>query len=133
MRAMDNCLSALIPKAEVAVIDGGDSLRQAVEKLNHYHYAEVPVLGSEGHYLYSISSSDILAFLQNRELTLREMEAVHLSEVPIYRPIVPLPINADEETVVKALLGQNYVPMVDEHGIFIGIITRKSFYYQKKG
>ena len=114
---MDNCLSALIPKAEVAVIDGGDSLRQAVEKLNHYHYAEVPVLGSEGHYLYSISSSDILAFLQNRELTLREMEAVHLSE----------------ETVVKALLGQNYVPMVDEHGIFIGIITRKSFYYQKKG
>ena len=59
-------------------------------------------------------------------MTLREMEGVPLSVVPIYRPLTALPLTAEEEAVTSALLNQTFVPMVDERGIFVGIITRKS-------
>lgn len=115
----------MIPKAEVSTLDGGDTLRMAVEKMSHHHYANIPVLGSEGHYLYSISTGDILFYLKSNDMTLREMENVPLSAVPIYRPMMALPATASRQDVSDALLNQNYVPIVDERGIFIGIITRK--------
>ena len=120
-----NVLTALTPKSEVAVLEGGDTLRAAVQKMSHHHFLMIPVLGSEGHYLYSISTGDILFYLTENDMTLKEMETVPLERVPIYRPIMPLKVTASAKEVQRALMAQNYVPMVDERGIFIGIITRK--------
>ncbi|MBQ7243958.1 MAG: CBS domain-containing protein [Bacilli bacterium] len=120
-----NILTVLTPKSEVSVLDGGDTLRAAIEKMSHYHFATIPVLSGQGHYLYSISTSDILFYLKENDMTLREMESVPLEVVPIYRPILPLPVTSTEEEVSNALMNQNYVPLVDDKGIFIGIITRK--------
>ncbi len=121
-----NLLSLLIPKSSVASLDGDDTLRAAVAKMAHHRYSTIPVLGSEGHYLYSISTGDILFYLQAHDPTLHEMEEVPLSVVPIHRPFTALPVTAEEDVVVEALLSQTFVPMVDERGIFVGIITRKS-------
>ena len=121
-----NLLSLLIPKSNVATLDGSDTLRAAVGKMAHHRYSTIPVLGSEGHYLYSISTGDILFYLQEHDPTLHEMEEVPLSVVPIYRPLMALPVTADERIVTEALLSQTFVPMVDERGIFVGIITRRS-------
>ncbi|MBO5529202.1 MAG: CBS domain-containing protein [Bacilli bacterium] len=122
---MTNLLKYLIPKAEVDHLDGGDTLRMAIEKMSHHHYTMIPVLGQQGHYLYSISTGDILFYLTQNDLTLRQMESVPLETVPIHRPIMALPATCSEKEVGRALLSQNYVPLVDERGIFIGIITRK--------
>lgn len=119
-------LSTLIPKSDVACLDGDDTLRAAVAKMAHHRYATIPVIGSQGHYLYCISTGDILFYLQEHDLTLREMENVSLSVVPIYRPLTALPLTSDEQNIKEALLNQTFVPMVDERGIFVGIITRKS-------
>ena len=123
-----NLLTALVPKANVSSLDGGDTLRMAIEKMSHHHFATIPVLSSQGHYLYSISTGDILFYLKENDMTLKEMEAVPLSVVPIYRPILALPVTSTEEEIEKALLNNNFVPMVDERGIFIGIITRKGLF-----
>ena len=127
-----NLLSCLIPKAQVSHLDGGDSLRKAIHKMSAHHFANIPVLGGQGHYLYSISTGDILFYLQENDLTLHEMEAVPIEQVPIYRPMMALPITAREEEVEMALSNQNYVPFVDERGIFIGIITRKKLFEYMK-
>ena len=123
-----NLLTALIPKAEVAVLDGGDSLRAAIQKMAHHHYANIPVLSGQGHYLYSIATGDILFYLVENDMTLKEMEQVPLEVVPIHRPLMALSVNASEEEVENAVLNQNYVPFVDERGIFIGIITRRGLF-----
>ena len=120
-----NVLSVLIPKAEVATLDGGDTVRAAVMKMSHHHYATIPVLGSQGHYLYSISTGDILFYLQENDMTLKEMEDVPLSSIPIYRPVMALPATSSKDEVTDTLLNQNFTPIVDERGIFIGIVTRR--------
>lgn len=122
-----NYIAGLIPKAEVTYLEGNFTIRQAVEKMSFSHYQNMPVLGSQGHYLYSVSTGDILFYLQTHDMNLHEMEGVPLSEVPIYRPIMALPISAQPKDIETALLNQNYVSMVDDHGIFIGIITRRSY------
>ena len=121
-----NILSLLIPKSAVASLEGDDTLRAAAAKMAHHRYATIPVLSKQGHYLYCISTGDILFYLQEKDLTLREMEEVPLSTVPIYRPLTALPVTASSQTVIDALLNQSFVPMVDERGIFVGIVTRKA-------
>lgn len=123
-----NILSAITPKSEVAVLDGNDTLRMAIEKMSQYRYSLLPVIGSQGHYLYSIGTSDILFYLASRDLTIRDMESIPLGSVPIYRPLMALPVTAGEEEVIQALYNQNFVPFVDERGIFIGIVTRRKFF-----
>lgn len=123
-----NVLKSLIPKAEVSTLQGGDTLRAAIEKMSHYHFTTIPVVSEQGHYLYSISTGDILFYLKEHDMTLKEMESVPLEVVPIYRPILALPVTAESQEIVHALLNQNYVPLVDERGIFIGIITRKKLF-----
>ena len=109
-----NLLSFLIPKSEVHTLNGGDTLRMAVHKMSHHHYQ-------------LISTGDILFYLQENDMTLKEMEHVAIESVPVYRPLMALPVSASDEDIGKVLTNQNYVPLVDERGIFIGIITRKRY------
>ena len=120
-----NLISLIIPKSETATLDGSDTVRQAIEKMSHHHYTSIPVLGSEGHYLYSISTGDILFYLSEHDMTLKEMENVPLEVIPVFRPVMALSVTATENDIKRALLNQNFIPMVDERGIFIGIVTRR--------
>ncbi len=122
-----NVLTLLVPKKDVDTITSGDTLRQAVSKLNFHHYADIPVLSEQGHYLYSISAGDMLFYITEKELTLRESESVSIDVVPVHRPARALPVTATVKEIGQVLLEQNYVPLVDERGIFMGIITRKRF------
>ena len=120
-----NLLSCLIPKAQVATLEGGETVRAAVQKMSYHHFTAIPVIGSEGHYLYSISTGDILFYLQENDMTLKQMEDVPLEVIPIHRPLMALSVDASEGEIESALMNQNFIPMVDERGIFIGIVTRK--------
>lgn len=122
-----NVLTLLVPKKDVDTITSGDTLRQAVSKLNFHHYADIPVLSEQGHYLYSISAGDMLFYMAEKELTLRESENVSIDVVPVHRSARALPFTATVKEIGQVLLEQNYVPLVDERGIFMGIITRKRF------
>lgn len=122
-----NVLTLLLPKAEVDHIESGDTVRQAISKLNYHHYGALPVLSKQGHYLYSVSTSDLLYFMAERDLSLQEAENVAVDEVPIFRPNPSLPVTASLRDIHLKLLDQNYCPLVDDKGIFVGIITRKGF------
>ena len=38
----------------------------------------------------------------------------------------PVNINCDMEDLIPTAMRQNYIPVIDDEGIFIGIVTRKS-------
>ncbi len=120
-------MSILVPKAEVIYLEVGVSVRQAIEKIGHHHFSSVPVLSAQGHYLYSLTASDLLAFVADKGLSIKEFESVPLSEVPIYRPIQPMSMLASMEEIAAVLRDENYVPLVNDKGIFFGIITRYRF------
>lgn len=121
-----NLLFFLTPKGKVAYIYDDFTLRQTLEKMEYHRYSAVPILTREGKYVGTITEGDLLWAIKNRySLNFKEAENTTILEIP--RRMDNLPVSADteiEDLIIKAL-NQNFVPVTDDRGIFIGLITRK--------
>lgn len=129
-----NILFFLTPKSEVAYITEAFSLRQALEKMEYHKYSAIPLLDTTGHYVGTITEGDLLWGIKNQyNLNLKGAETVPITT--ILRRMDYLPVNAKSnmEDLIGKALNQNFVPVVDDNGAFIGIITRKDIikYYYK--
>lgn len=121
-----NILFFLTPKSEVAYVDENDSLRQVLEKMEHHGYAAVPLLSSGGKYIGTITEGDVLWKLKKEGFPeLHEMEDISVMEMIRNRDNKPVHINVDMEGLMERIMKQNFVPVVDDDKVFIGIVTRK--------
>ena len=120
-----NLLFFLTPKCDVCVLDSSFTLRQAVEKLNATGRSAVPVIDAEGHYCGTASEGDLLRAVL-KEDTQKDWEHVRLTD--IIRPDFNPPVNAfaSIEDLLQRASEQNFVPVIDDRGMFIGIVTRKA-------
>ncbi|MEY8738847.1 CBS domain-containing protein [Bacillales bacterium AN1005] len=50
---------------------------------------------------------------------------VSLQDVPLHSKYEAISVNSEIEEIVSTLLEQNFVPVVDDSGVFIGIIRRR--------
>ena len=91
-----NILFFLTPKAMCAYIESDDTLRQAMERMEHSGYAALPVLDKSGKYCGVVTEGDLL-------WTLKRLCV---------------------EDLISVAADQNFVPVVDDKGDFIGIVTR---------
>ena len=123
-----NILFFLTPKSDVAYIFEDETLRQTVEKMEHRKFSCIPILNKEGQYTGTISEGDLLwgiKLLNINSTDLKEMENVSIMAIPRRATYKPVHADADMEDLIGKALNQNYVPVVDDKGSFIGIITRK--------
>ena len=122
-----NILFFLTPKSEVAYIFENETLRQTLEKMEHRKFSCIPLLSPDGKYTGTISEGDLLWGMQRLEISdLKEAESVPIMAIPRRANYKPVHINSDMEDLVDRAINQNYVPVVDDQGFFIGIITRKA-------
>ena len=122
-----NILFFLTPKSEVAYIFEKETLRQTLEKMEHRKFSCIPLLSPDGKYTGTISEGDLLWGMQRLEISdLKDAESVPIMAIPRRANYKPVHINSDMEDLVDRAINQNYVPVVDDQGFFIGIITRKA-------
>lgn len=63
----------LTPKSEVAFIYDDETLRQALEKMEHHKYSAVPIINRMGKYIGTITEGDMLWGIKNQyDLNLRD-------------------------------------------------------------
>ncbi len=121
-----NILFFLTPKSDVEYIYDDFSLRQTIEKMDHHHYTAIPILSRSGEYIGTITEGDLLRVIKDKfSLTLHEAEDYPIKQVPRRWHNNPVNINCDIEDLLLTAMKQNFVPVVDDNGRFIGIITRK--------
>ena len=122
-----NILFFLTPKAQVRYVGADDTLRQALEKMDHYQYASVPIVDEKtGSYIGTLTEGDLLRTIKEQyDLSLRKAEDIPLLQIPRKRDYLPITASANIEDIVQAAISQNFVPVVDDLGCFIGIITRR--------
>lgn len=119
-------VSFLTPKKEVQYLYEDFTIRQALEKMEFHKYGTIPVLErATGKYLYSLSEGDFLWHMKKSGLTFEDLSSLPLSDVKPSRALLPVPINASMEELYALVEKQNYVPILDDLGVFIGIVTRK--------
>ena len=121
-----NILFFLTPKSEVAYIYAEESLRQALEKMEFHKYSAVPILTRQGRYVGTLTEGDLLWYIKNQlDLSLQNAQRIPVTEIP--RRLDNFPVSADcrMEDLLDKAMQQNFVPVLDDEGKFIGIVTRK--------
>lgn len=121
-----NILFFLTPKEDVAYIQESDTLRQAMEKMEHRGYTAIPLLTEDGKYVGTVTEGDILWQLKRQGFpSLDTLEHSSVSEVKRRREVRAVSVSASMESLLERVLEQNYVPVIDDNQIFIGIVTRR--------
>lgn len=117
----------LTPKADVAWVKTTSTVRQAIERMEHYRYTAVPLLTPEGAYAGTLTEGDLLWFLKRSpSLTFADTERIPLESVERRLNVAPVRVDADIEELFALALDQNFVPVIDDRGAFIGIVRRRS-------
>ncbi len=120
-----NLLFFLTPKCDVCVLEKDFTLRQAIEKLRSSGRAAVPVIDEQGYYCGSVSEGDLLRGVLQTENS-KEWESIPLTEVMRTDFCPPVTVMTGLEDLLRTATNQNFVPVVDDRGMFIGIVTRKA-------
>ncbi len=121
-----NIIFLLKPKATVAFLYEDSTIRQGLEKLRARGYTAIPVIARDGRYVGTVSEGDFLWHLVDTGTgDLRSQEAFGLRSIlrPGWNP--PVEITATMEELLLRVMEQNFVPVVDARGVFMGIITRR--------
>lgn len=126
--------SFLLPKDQVAFITSSISMREALEQLENHYYSAIPIIDEEGKYVGTLSEGDLLWKLKNTEgLSFENMTEVTVSTIQRHVHNESVVIHAQMEDMLTLAADQNFVPVVDSSGIFLGIIRRKDIieYYTR--
>ncbi len=124
---MNNIMRFLTPKSSVAYLDSAATVRNGFEKMTYHKYRAIPVISSDGIYLGTVTEGDLLrSMLSNGGSNMHEHEKVCIRDVirPDWNPAVSITCNVDQ--LFHRVAEQNFVPVVDDRGVFIGIVTRKA-------
>lgn len=124
-----NIAAFLLPKAEVAYLRDNMTLRQGLEKLRRSGYTAIPVIDTEDRYIGVISEGDFLwnILAHNKSLddiTLKSLESMSVRDILQNGKVRPTCIDTDMEELLERAKNQNFVPVIDDRNVFIGIVTR---------
>lgn len=121
-----NILFFLTPKEDVSHVEETDTLRQVVEKMEHHGYTAIPLLSKDGKYIGTITEGDLLWFLKDRNFPdLKMLEDMPILSIERRRDNTAVNIQESMEDLFDKVTNQNFVPVVDDKKVFIGIVTRK--------
>lgn len=116
----------LIPKAEVVYLHTDSNMRQALEKLERHRFTAIPLVDKAGKYAGTLTEGDLLWKIKNTfQFMFSRAERIKISDVPRRIQNKPVHIDAEMEDLLSLAIAQNFVPVVDDHEIFIGIIRRR--------
>ena len=122
-----NVISLLTPKAQVSYLYGDFTVRQGLEKLRNCGYTAIPVLSRDGQYVGTVSEGDFLWNIldgDNNSLRAKERQPLRQLLRPGFNPAVRIDVAMVE--LVERAMRQSFIPVVDDRGAFVGIVTRQN-------
>ncbi len=115
----------LLPKQEVVCLSTHSTLRQTLEKMEFHRYTAVPILKENGAYAGTVTEGDLLWFFKSKQdLNFETAHHFTLDDVPLRTKHETVRIDSNMEDLLRLAKVQNFVPVVDDNGIFIGIVRR---------
>ena len=131
----------LLPKNRVAYLYDDFTFRQGLEKMRHHSYTAIPVISRDGQYVGTVSEGDFLWRLLSDDpegqvfRSMKDLEQLHVSDILQNNSYPPVRITVSMEELLHSAMNQNFIPVVDDTGVFIGLVTRKDiirYFAQKK-
>ncbi len=121
-----NIFMLLKPKLEVAYVYEHYSMRQCLEKMRYHGYSAIPVINNKGEYVATLSEGDFLwNIVENNFSDMESLELTPINYILNEDRNPAIKIDTQLDTLLAKVMEQNFVPVTDDRGIFVGIITRK--------
>lgn len=121
-----NVFTLLTPKINTFYLDTKTTIRQALEKFDVHKFSAIPIIDGKGNYVATASEGDILRYIKNNaNFNIKDAEKVLVIDIEHYREYKPLNQTGTKEEIIELIQNQNFIPIVDDRGKFIGIIKRK--------
>jgi predicted transcriptional regulator len=120
-----NILKLLKPKAVIDYVYDDCTVRQAIEKMRFHGFTAIPVIDRDGCYVKTLAEGDFLYFmLDNNIFDVRDLERHSISDIPRRIRSEAVSVTASMSELVLLATNQNFVPVIDDRKVFIGIVTR---------
>ncbi len=120
-----NILFFLTPKSEVVHVLDTDEIREVLRKLKSHKFSSIPILNKDGNYLGTVKEGDLLWFLESAQTVSDTVLNTNIMEIPRRLTNETVKVDTNVEDLFTALISQNFVPVIDDSNIFIGIIKRR--------
>jgi CBS domain-containing protein len=121
-----NILAFIKPKNNVVYVYDDDTLKEALSKLEHCRFTSIPILNREGNYVGTLTEGDLLWAIKNEtNFDCKKAETIFVSQIRRFRDYVSINMNSNIDELIIKSTTENFVPVVDDHNLFIGIVTRK--------
>ncbi|UNT95124.1 CBS domain-containing protein [Allobaculum mucilyticum] len=121
-----NIIFFLTYKKDLQFLYDSLPLDEALVLMNSHGYTAVPVIDASGVYKGTVSEGDFLWYILKNSISTDELGSYTVSDLlrPDFMPAVNINVSMDE--LFETSLHQNFVPVVDDRNIFIGIVTRQA-------
>ena len=124
----------LTPRQNVTCINAGATVRQALETMKSHGYTAVPVITDDNIYIGTLSEGDFLWSIVRmqrggsapKEVDIRDLEAIKITDILRKDRNPSVPVTAPIEELLTRAMNQNFIPVTDDRGSLIGIVTRKT-------
>ncbi|MGN1457434.1 MAG: CBS domain-containing protein [Acutalibacteraceae bacterium] len=130
-----NLFYLLKPKSSVAYLYKTNTIRQGLEKMRVHGYSAIPVIDDNGEYIGTVSEGDFLwHILKYKKEDIKSQEQYSILDIVNEERNLPVKINVTMDELLLRVMDQNFVPVIDDRNMFIGIITRKDiikYFYDK--
>lgn len=113
-------------KSDVIYETPDATVRQLMERMDHHTLTAIPILDYAGMYVGTVTEGDILRRIRKLKSTqvFKDLEKLTVIDIERRKRYDPVRIDADLRDLLFIVEHQNFVPVVDDQGIFIGIIKR---------
>lgn len=114
----------LTPAEDLALVMSNHKVGHVMLLLTRNGYSRIPVMSTDKRYMGTISMADILAYQAEKvlsEVDLMELEIIEM----LNHKIEILTDDADLTEILHKIVDFPFLPVIDQQGIFLGIITRK--------
>ena len=121
-----NILLLITPKKQVACLNTNMNVRQALEKMRAHGYSAVPLINNDGEYIGTVSEGDLLwGIIENEKVTMESLEDINILELPRKNDLPAVKVDASSEVILEEITNHNFVPVVDDRNVLMGIVTRR--------
>ncbi len=122
-----NVILLLKHKDTVKYVYENNTLRQGLEKMRAHGYTAIPVISEDGKYKGTVSEGDFLWHIIDKAKSggIKEQETAFVHDImrKDFNPAVKIDVEMDE--LLNRAMSQNFIPVTDDRGTFIGIVTRQ--------
>ena len=120
-------------RSEVTCININSTVRQALQTMKKHGYTAVPVVTDDNKYIGTVSEGDFLwniVKIQKNgspsEIDIRDLEDISIMDILRKDRNPAVRITTTIEELLTRSMNQNFIPVVDDLGSLVGIVTRKT-------